>query len=59
MHVRDFFIRMSNCKGLKKYIGYNEYDNIFSLAVSDIKLWLAEDGDLNTDQSLHSFKIIQ
>ena len=53
MHVRDFYIRMSNPKVLKKYIGYNKYVNIFSLAVSDIKLWLEEDDDVNTDQSLH------
>ena len=48
MHVLDFFMRMLNYRGLKKYIYYNKYVNIFSLAVSDIKLWLEEDGDVNT-----------
>ena len=36
-----------------------EYVNISSFAVLGIKLWLEEDGDLNRNDPLYSFKFIQ
>ena len=41
------------------YIGDYEYVNICSFAVLDIKLWLKEDGHLNKNNPLYSFKFIQ
>ena len=41
------------------YIGNYEYVNISSFAVLGIKLWLKEDGDLNRNDPLYSFKFIQ
>ena len=41
------------------YISDYEYVNIPTFALSDIKLWLEEDGDLNTYPSLYSFRFIQ
>ena len=41
------------------YIGDYEYVNIPSVAVLGIKLWLEEDGDLNRNDPLYSFKFIQ
>ena len=41
------------------YIGDYEYVNISIFAVLGIKLWLEEDGDLNRNDPLHSFKFIQ
>ena len=41
------------------YIGDYEYVNITSFAVLGIKLWLEEDGDLNRNDLLYSFKFIQ
>ena len=46
----------SRCETL--YIGDYEYINISSFAVLGIKLWLEEDGDLNRNDPLHSFKFI-
>ena len=40
-------------------IGDYEYVNISSSAVLGIKLWLEEDGDLNRNDPLYSFKFIQ
>ena len=45
------------CESL--YIGNNEYVNISSFAVLGIKLQLEEDGDLNRNDPLYSFKYIQ
>ena len=41
------------------YISDYEYVNISSFAVLGIKLWLEEDGDLNRNDPLYSFKFIQ
>ena len=41
------------------FIGDYEYVNISSFAVLGIKLWLEEDGDLNRNDPLLSFKFIQ
>ena len=41
------------------YIGNYKYVNISSFAVLGVKLWLEEDGDLNKNDPLYSFKFIQ
>ena len=41
------------------YIDDYKYVTIPSFAELDIKLWLEEDGDLNTNDHLYSFKFIQ
>ena len=41
------------------YIGDYEYVNTSSFAMLGIKLWLEEDGDLNRNDPLYSFKFIQ
>ena len=41
------------------YIGDYQYVNISSFAVLGIKLWLEEDGDLNRNNPLYSFRFIQ
>ena len=41
------------------YIGDYEHVNISSFAVLGIKLWLEEDGNLNRNDPLYSFKFIQ
>ena len=41
------------------YIDDYEYVNISGFAVLGIKLWLEEDGDLNRNDPLYSFKFIQ
>ena len=41
------------------YIGNYQYVNISGFAVLGIKLWLEEDGDLNRNDHLYSFKFIQ
>ena len=38
------------------YISDYEYVNISTFALSGIKLWHEEDGDLNTHQPLYSFR---
>ena len=45
------------CEAL--YIVDLEYINITNFAVLDIKVWLEEDSDLDTDRPLYSFKFIQ
>ena len=45
------------CEAL--YIGDYEYVDITSFVVLDIKLWMEEDGDLNSNDPLYSFKFIQ
>ena len=45
--------------GMKLYIADYEYGNISSFPVIDIRLWLEEESDLNTDHPLYSFKFIQ
>ena len=45
------------CETLK--IGDYEYVNISSFAVLGIKPWLKEDGHLNRNDPLYSFKFIQ
>ena len=45
------------CESL--YNGNYEYVNISSFAVLGIKLWLEEDGDLNRNDPLYSFKFIK
>ena len=47
------------CEILYMYIGDYEYVNISIFAVLDIKLRLEEDGNLNRNDPLYSFKIIQ
>ena len=41
------------------YIGNYEYVNIACFVALDVKLWLEEDGDLNRNDPLYSFKFIQ
>ena len=41
------------------YIGDYKYASMSSFAVLGIKQWLEEDGDLNRNDSLYSFKFIQ
>ena len=41
------------------YIGNYEYVNISSFSALGINLWLKEDGDLNRNDPLYSFKFIQ
>ena len=41
------------------YIADYEYINIIRFAVLDIKLWLEENSNLETDRRLYSFKFIQ
>ena len=41
------------------YISDYEFVNISTFALSDIKWWLEEDGDLNTHHPLYSFRFIQ
>ena len=41
------------------YISDYEYVNISTSALSDIKLWLEQGGDLNTHHPLYSFKFTQ
>ena len=41
------------------YVGDYENVNISSFAVLGIKLWLEENGDLNRNDPLYSFKFIQ
>ena len=41
------------------HIGDYEYVNVSSFVVLDIKLWLAEDDDLNRGDPLYSLKFIQ
>ena len=41
------------------YIGDYKYVNTSNFAVLGIKLWLEEDGDLNRNDPLYSFKFIQ
>ena len=48
-----------NLKCETLHIGVYEYVNISSFAVLGIKLWPEEDGDLNTNDPLYSFKFIQ
>ena len=60
--IRVFSKGTDDFKNLRRetmYIADYEYVNISSFAVSDLKLWLEEDGDLNTNHPLHSFKFIQ
>ena len=60
--VKVFSQGTDDSKSLKYetlYIADYEYINITSFAVSDIKLWLEEDSDLNTDHPLYPFKFIQ
>ena len=41
------------------YIGDDKYVSISNFAVLGIKLWLEENGGLNTDDPSYSFKFIQ
>ena len=41
------------------YISVYECVNISTFALSDVKLWLEEDGDVNTHHPLYSFRFIQ
>ena len=50
---------LKNLKCETLYIVNYEYVNISSFSVLDIKLSREEDGDLNKDHSLYSFKVIQ
>ena len=48
-----------NLKCETLYTGDYEYINSSSSVVLGIKLWLKEDGDLNRNDPLYSFKFIQ
>ena len=41
------------------HISVHECVNISAFALSDVKLWLEEDGDVNTNHPLYSFRFIQ
>ena len=41
------------------YISVYECVKISTFALSDVKLWLEEDGDVNTHHPLYSFRFIQ
>ena len=41
------------------YISVYECVNISTFALSDVQLWLEEDGDVNTHHPLYSFRFIQ
>ena len=41
------------------HIGDYEYVNISGFVVLGVKLWLGEEGDLNRNDPLYSFKFIQ
>ena len=41
------------------YISVYECVNISTFALSDVKLWLEEDGNINTHHPLYSFRFIQ
>ena len=41
------------------YISVYECVNISTFALSDVKLWLEEDGDVITNHPLYSFRFIQ
>ena len=41
------------------FVSDYKYVNIFSFAVLGMKLWVGEDGDLNRNDYLYSFKFIQ
>ena len=41
------------------HISVYECVNISTFALSDVKLWLEEDGDVNTNHPLYSFRFIQ
>ena len=60
--VEDFSQGTDDSKNLRfetlYQIGNCEYVNISSFAVLGIKLWLEEDGDLNKNEPLYSFKFI-
>ena len=51
--------RLQNLGCETAYIADYEYVNITSFSVLDVKLWLEEDGDLDTDHSSYLFKFIQ
>ena len=60
--IEVFSQRNGDSKNLRcetLYIADCEYINITSFAVLDIKLWLEEDSDLDTDHPLYSFKFVQ
>ena len=48
-----------NLRRKTPYIFVYECVNISTFALSDVKLWLEEDGDANTHHPLHSFRFIQ
>ena len=57
--IEDFYQGTDDSKNLRcetLYIADYDYVNISSFAVLDIKLGLEEDGDLDTDHPLYSFK---
>ena len=60
--IKVFSQGTDDSKNLRRetlYIGDYEYVNISSFAVLSVKLWLEEDGDLNRNDPLYSFKFIQ
>ena len=60
--IKFFSQRTDDSKSLRCKTLYSadyEYVKISSLAVLGIKLWLEEDGDLNRNDPLYSFKFIQ
>ena len=58
---RGFSQGTDDSKNLRRETLYDNYEyvNISSLAELGIKLWLEEDGDLNRNDPLYSFKFIQ
>ena len=60
--MEDFSEWTDDSKNLRcetLHIDNYEYVNISSFAVLNIQLWLEEDGALNRNETLYSFKFIQ
>ena len=48
-----------NLRSESLYISVYECVNISTFSPSDVKLWLEEDGNINTHHPLYSFRFIQ
>ena len=62
LKIEVFSERTDDLKNLRcetLHIGDYEYVNISNFAVLGIKLWLEDDGDLNRDDLLYSFRFMQ
>ena len=57
--VREQADDSKNLRRETLYIFVYECVNISTFSLSDVKLWLEEDGDVNTHHPLYSFRFIQ